>query len=251
MKNSIALLLVVLLCAPLGWAQRQSQQSQRPGEPPAQEPQGRPDASDADDPGDVPDLVSVPAGTHVPLVIVRAPQDAQAHDGDRVYLRTRVPLHAGGRLMIPARTLVVGILSTDSGSGFGSGFGAGQGHNSMTLRLHSITLPNNERVALSGRVIGMFGPSKSGSGAPSGSGIMPGITAEQLTTVGSFAAVGGALGAAIGKDSKGATVGALLGAGIGMATVLASNGSHTHLLPGTNVEAVLDQPLALDQGPNQ
>jgi len=247
MKNATAVLVAILLCAPYGWGQAPGAQRGRPGEarePAAQEPQGVPDA---DVPGDLPDLISVPAGTHVPLVIVRAPQDSQAREGDKVYLRTRVSLRAGGQVMIPARALVVAVLSPDSGSAFGGG----QGHNGMSLRLRSVTLPDNERVVVSGRVLGIFGPSKTASGTPSASGFMPGLSAEQLTTVGSFAAAGGALGAALGKDSKGATVGALVGAGIGMVTVLASNGSHVHMLPGTNVEAVLDQPLALDQPPNQ
>ncbi|HKM90351.1 MAG TPA: hypothetical protein VJX29_07040 [Candidatus Acidoferrales bacterium] len=211
-------------------------------EPAAQEPQN---SLDTDDPGDVPDLTGVPAGTHLPLVIVRAPQESQAREGDKVYLRTRVPVHAGGREIIPARTLVVGVLTSESGAG------AGQAHGMLSLRLRTIVFPDNERFALSGRVPGVVNPSRSTAGAPLAAGIMPSLTAEQLAIVGSFAAVGGAIGTALGKDSKGATVGTLVGAGIGVATVMASTSRSLHLTPGTNVDAVLDQPLALEQAPNQ
>jgi hypothetical protein len=245
MKSMTALLVAILLCAPSGWGQAPAPQRVRPSdvrEPAAQEPQN---SLDADDPGDVPDLASVPAGTHLPLVIVRAPQESQAHEGDKVYLRTRVPVHAGGREMIPARTLVVGVLTSDSGAG------SNPAHGTMTLRLRTIVFPNNERFALSGRVPGVVNPSRSTAGAPLAAGIMPSLSAEQLAIVGSFAAVGGAIGTAVGKDSKGATVGTLLGAGIGVATVMASTSKGLHLSPGTNVDAVLDQPLALEQAPNQ
>jgi hypothetical protein len=245
MKSLIAVLVAILLCAPAGWGQAQAPQRVRPSdarEPAAQEPQNN---LDTDDPGDVPDLTGVPAGTHLPLVIVRAPQESQAREGDKVYLRTRVPVRAGGREIIPARTLVVGVLSSESGGG------GGQAHGMMTLRLRTIVFPDNERFALSGKVSGVVNPSRSTAGAPLAAGIMPSLSAEQLAIVGSFAAVGGAIGTALGKDSKGATVGTLLGAGIGVATVMASTSKGLHLTPGTNVEGVLDQPLALEQAPNQ
>jgi len=245
MKSMTALLVALLLCAPAGWGQAQAPQRQRPSdvrEPAAQEPQN---SLDTDDPGDVPDLTGVPAGTHLPLVIVRAPQESQAREGDKVYLRTRVPVHSGGREIIPARTLLVGVLTSESGAG------AGQAHGMLSLRLRTIVFPDNERFALSGKVAGVVNPSRSTAGAPLAMGIMPSLTAEQLALVGSFAAVGGAIGTAVGKDSKGATVGTLVGAGIGVATVMASTSKGLHLTPGTNVEGVLDQPLALEQAPNQ
>ena len=245
MKNLIAVLVAILLCSPAGWGQAQAPQRVRPGdakEPAAQEPQNN---LDTDDPGDVPDLTGLPAGTHLPLVIVRAPQESQAREGDKVYLRTRVPVHAGGREIIPARTLVVGVLTGESGAG------SNPAHGMLTLRLRTIVFPDNERFAVSGKVSGVVNPSRSTAGAPLAAGIMPSLTAEQLAIVGSFAAVGGAIGTAVGKDSKGATVGTLVGAGIGVATVMASSSKGLHLTPGTNVEAVLDQPLALEQAPNQ
>jgi hypothetical protein len=107
-------------------------------------------------------------------------------------------------------------------------------------------LPNHYRVPISGRVTGTFGASKLPARAPSPANPVAGLTPEQLAAVGGFALVGGEIGFALGKNQKGSMVGALVGAGIGVATVLAMNSARLHLRAGTNVDAVLDEPLTLD-----
>jgi len=246
MKKLTAILFAILLAMPAGWAQSSQPRSPHPSQPQdvyAQEPQ---DVPDTDEPGEAPDLFSIPAGTHVPMTVVRAPEEGQAHEGARVYLRTRMPLRADGGVILPARSLVVGVLTTSAGSGLN------QGNAGLVLRLRSITLPNNSRVALSGRVVGSIGtpgaakPSATPAPGTSGLGALAGLTPEQLAAVSMFALAGGELGYAIGKNQKGTMIGSLIGAGVGMAAMMASNGSHLHLRPGTNVDAVLDEPLAID-----
>ena len=243
MRKVTALLLVILLGVPSGWGQSPRQRSQRPAEAQDMYAQAPQDVPDADEPEDVPDLFSIPAGTHVPMTIVRAPQEAQAHEGAKVYLRTRVPLRADGGVVIPARSLVVGVLTSQPGNAFAPG-GAG-----MSVRLRTIVLPDHTRMPLSGRVIGSVGapggPPKPVPGT-NGLAMLSGLTPEQLAAIGTFALAGGELGYAVGKNQKGTMIGSLVGAGIGMAAMLASNGSHLHLHAGTNVDAVLDEPLALD-----
>jgi len=75
---------------------------------------------------------------------------------------------------------------------------------------------------------------------------LAGLTPEQLAAVSTFALAGGELGYALGKNQKGTMIGTMIGAGIGMAAMMASSGTHLHLRPGANVEAVLDEPLAVD-----
>lgn len=245
-KTALLLVFSLLLMNSPGWAQVSRQRPQPP--PPAQdlyaqEPQ---DAPDTDEPGDIPDVFSIPAGTHIPMTIVRAPQEGQAHEGSKIFLRTRMPLHADGGVLIPARSLVVGVVTNSAGSGFNQ---AGAG---LVVRLRSIALPNGTRAPISGRVngtVGTPGGAKPGAAlAPGGNGlaVLAGLTPEQLAAVSMFALAGGELGYAVGKNQKGTMIGSLVGAGIGMAAVMASNGSHVHLNPGSNVDAVLDEPLALD-----
>jgi hypothetical protein len=247
-KMSLALVLSLLLVSTPGWGQISHPRAQQPPQSQefyAPEPQEPPDA---DEPGDIPDLFSIPAGTHVPMVIVRAPLEGQAHEGSKIYLRTRVPLRADGGAVIPARSLVVGVLTNYAGSGF-NGAGAG-----LAIRLRTIVLPNDSRMPISGRVTGTVGAPGGAKPAvapvqgqgTNGLAMLAGLTPEQLAAVSMFALAGGELGYALGKNQKGTMIGSLVGAGIGMAAVMASNGAHLHLRPGTNVDAVLDEPLALD-----
>lgn len=247
-RISLLLIVSLLLMTTPGWGQMSRPRGPQPVQDQdsyAQEPQ---DTPDADVPGDLPDVFSIPAGTHVPMVIVRAPLEGQAHEGSKIYLRTRVPLRADGGVVIPARSLVVGVLTNSAGSGF-NGAGAG-----LAIRLRTIVLPNDSRTAISGRVVGTVGTPGSakaamapapGQGA-NGLAMLAGLTPEQLAAVSMFALAGGELGYALGKNQKGTMIGSLVGAGIGMAAIMAQNGSHVHLHPGTNVDAVLDEPLALD-----
>jgi hypothetical protein len=246
--RTIGFLLIVNLLALLSPALGQSVRA-HPQQPPqtqdlyAQEPQ---DVPDADEPGDVPDLFSIPTGTHVPMTIVRAPLEGQAHEGSKVFLRTRVPLRADGGVVIPARSLVVGVVTHSAGSGL-NGAGAG-----LSIRLRTLVMPNNYRMPLSGRVVGTVGVPGAAkpvlAPAPGANGLaaLAGLTPEQLAAVSMFALAGGELGYALGKNQKGTMIGSLVGAGIGMAAMMASNGAQLHLRPGANVDAVLDEPLALD-----
>lgn len=242
MKKIPALLIAILLALPAGWGQtnpRQRQQPEEPREPAAQEPQNW---TDADDLADVPDVISIAAGTHVPMTIVRAPQESQAREGMRVYLRTRVSLHAEGGALIPARTLVVGVLTSNSPTG--------SGNSTMSIRLKTIVLPNDVRLPISGRVLGTIGGPKGPTAAAVGSNpvaALSGLSPEQIAMISTFALVGAEIGQAVGKSQKGTMVGTLVGGGIGVATVLAMNGSHLNLRPGSNVDGVLEEPLALDQ----
>jgi hypothetical protein len=245
-KTALALLVSLFMMSP-GWAQNPRQRPQQPPPPDVQDlyAQSPQDAPDMDEPGDIPDLFSVPAGTHVPMTVVRAPEEGQAHEGAKVYLRTRMPLRADGGVVIPARSLVIGVLTNTAGSGFN------QGNAGMVVRLRTIVFPNNSRMALSGRVTGTIGvPGNAARPTPAQGGnplaALAGLTPEQLAAVSTFALAGGELGYALGKNQKGTMVGTMIGAGIGMAAVMASNGSHLHLHPGANVDAVLDEPLAID-----
>jgi len=241
MKKMVTLLFAILLCVTSGWGQAPGAPGQRPKDSRESFAPELQDVPEAEDPGDIPDLISIPAGTRVPMTIVRAPQEGEAHEGAKVYLRTRVPLRADGGVVIPARSLVVGVLTP--GYGFGP---AGAG---LSVRLRTIVLRNNYRMPLSGRVIGSIsapgGPAKPTPG-PNGLAMLSGLTPEQLAAIGTFALAGGELGYAFGRSQKGTMIGSLVGAGIGMAAMLAANGSQLHLHVGTNVDGVLDEPLALD-----
>jgi hypothetical protein len=194
-----------------------------------------------DEPGDIPDVTSIPAGTRLQMTIVRAPQESQAHAGMKVYLRTRNAVRADGGVMIPARSLVIGVLTSNAATGTGTP--------TMSIRLKTIVLPNDVRLPISGRVLGTIGGVKGPSTAELGSNPMAalsGLTPEQIAMISTFALVGAEIGQAMGKSQKGTVVGSMVGGGIGLATILAMNGTQLHLRAGANVDGVLEEPLALD-----
>ena len=243
MKKFAVVFFALFLTMSSGWGQTMRppvEQQGEPGEPAAQEPQAAPDQVN---PGDIPDVISIPSGTHIPMTIVKTPQESPAREGERVYLRTRLPIHAEGRVVIPARTLVVGVLAGESGPG--------AGHGAMSVRLRTIVFPNENRMAVSGRVQGILRPANGGQQFAAGQGANPlgalaNLTPEQMAAISTFALVGGQLGVAVGKTPKGGTIGTLIGAGIGFAAVMAMNESSLHLRVGANVNGVLDEPLTLD-----
>ena len=248
MKKFAAVFFALLMTLSTAWGQSMQQAPYRPQEqqqqeePQAQEPQAAPDQVDQ---GDVPDVISIPSGTHLAMTIVKTPQDSPAREGERVYLRTRVPIRAEGRVVIPARTLVVGVLTGESAPG--------AGHGAMSVRLRTIVFPNDFRMNVSGRVLGIIHPGNAnggqqfaGSQPQSPLGALTSLTPEQLAAISTFALVGGQLGLAVGKTPKGGTIGTLVGAGIGFAAVMAMNQSHLHLRVGANVDGVLEEPVALD-----
>ena len=244
MKKIAALFCAMALCVPSGWGTSRSRTRDQQPEPPAEAPDQAvpepnvPQAPEVSIPDDVPDLISVPAGTHVPMTIVRAPQESQAHEGAVVYMRTRVPVRVDEHTVIPARTLVVGMLSSSTGF-----MGAKAG---LSVRLHTILLPHNYRLPVSGRVNGTVETGRGQTRPISPMNPIAGFTPEQLAAVGSFAVVGSEIGLAMGKNPRNSTIGALVGAGIGVATIMAMNGARLRLNPGNPVDAVLDEPLALD-----
>jgi len=238
MKKTAALFFAILLCISSGWGQAPGPRWQRPPDPADRAAQNEPDA---DEPGDIPDVISIPAGTHLPMTIVRAPQESQAREGAKVYLRTRSPLRADGGVVIPARALVVGVLAGNPG--------VNSENATMSIRLRTIVLPNDLRLPVSGRVVGTIGPARGPSAAALGSNpvaALSGLTPEQIAMISGFALVGAEIGQALGKNQKGTVVGSLVGGGIGVATVLAMNGTRLNLRVGSNVDAVLEEPLALD-----
>ncbi len=241
MKKSLALLIAILMSVPIGWGQTQWKQFGQPAngqEPAAQAPQNEPDM---DDEGEIPDVVSIPAGTHVPMTIVRAPQESQAHDGAKVYLRTRNTLRAEGGVVIPARSLVIGVLTSNPAVNSASA--------TMSIHLKTVVLPNDVRLPISAHVIGTIGGPKGPSAAAVGSNPMAalsGLTPEQMAMISGFALVGAEIGQAVSKTQKGSVVGSMIGGGVGLATMMAMNGSHVNLRVGSNVDAILEEPVTLD-----
>jgi hypothetical protein len=78
----------------------------------------------------------VPAGTRLLLQLISEINTKRAAEGDRVYLRTAVPVAAGGRVVIPRGSDVQGVITRAKPAGRASG------KPELFIRFQSITLPN-------------------------------------------------------------------------------------------------------------
>lgn len=169
----------------------------------------------------------VPAGTHVLLELLNSLNVKRSRDGDRVYLRTAVPVAAGDRIVIPRGSNVFGTVVEVKGA---------KGKGDLYIRFDSLTLPNGATRDLRAR------PEDSKEGKLSGA-TDTGREVRTVATGGAIgASIGGLAGAAAGHAGAGLGIGGLAGAAVGLGSVLAKRQDIT-LRPGTHVDMVIDRDL--------
>jgi type IV secretion system protein VirB10 len=187
----------------------------------------------------VPDPITIPAGTRIPLALQNSLSTTHSRDGDRVYLKTVFPVLAKGRVVVAPGSHVAGTVTARRP-------GRVSGKGELFIRFDSLTLPNGVTREFRSRLEN----ADAGAGSvdrQEGKIITPGGKAEDARRVGEAAgggaAVGTIAGAAGGHSGMGAGVGAAAGAAAGVASVLLGRGPDTVLRPGTTLEMVLDRDL--------
>jgi hypothetical protein len=169
----------------------------------------------------------VPAGTHVLLELINSLNVKRSKDGDKVYLRTAVPVAAGGRVVIPRGSTVFGTVVAVKDA---------KGKSDLYIRFDTLTLPSGATRDLRAR------PEDKKEGRISGSN----DTGREARTVaigaGAGASIGGLAGAAAGHAGAGMGIGGVAGAAAGLASVLSKRNDIT-LRPGTHVDMVIDRDL--------
>ncbi len=171
-------------------------------------------------PGMLPD-VTVPMGTRVLLRLLNEVNTKRAREGDRVYLRTSVPVALDGQVVIPRESDVQGTITRTKPAGRVKGKGE------LFLRFDYLILPNGTSRDFHARPSG-------NEGQVAGNG----KSADARTVM-----LGTGMGATIGAITRGLP-GAAVGGGIGaLAGVLMSRNQNVVLRPGTQVEMVLDRDL--------
>jgi len=172
-------------------------------------------------PAGIPPDLTVPAGTRVLLELVGEVSTKRARDGDRVYLRTAVPVAGEGRVVIPRGSDVQGTITHTKPAGKVSGKGE------LFIRFDSLILPNGVSRDFHARPPGAEGEVPGNGKAADGRTVL----------------MGTGMGASIGAITRGLP-GAAVGGGIGaLAGVLLSRNQDVVLRPGTHVEMVLDRNL--------
>ena len=182
--------------------------------------------------------ITIPAGTTV-LMSLRSPVNTvSAQTGSGLYLETRADVIQQNRIVIPAKTLVHGVVARQVRPGRVKGRGQLQFHFTMLI------LPNNFTAPIAGSLQSLPGSTLYESIHREGA-IQP---VDQIDKDAGVLLSSVIAGAAIGSITHGevrAGRGALIGAAFGIGKVLFKRGDDIHLPAGTHVEMVLDRSLTI------
>src|SRR5882724_3502377 len=188
----------------------------------------------------------VDTGTHVPLSLINSVSTKNAIPGDRVYLETVFPILAGGRIVIPPGSYVMGTITEIRRPGKVKGRGE------FHLRFDSLTLPNGTTRDFRAHVTGLDGRASEELDHKEGTIRSEGNKAGDVRTVGETAAAGASIGALAGSAAGATGMGAAIGAGAGAAAALAgvmfTRGPEAVLAKGTTIEMILDRQVHFDEG---
>jgi hypothetical protein len=185
-----------------------------------------------------PSTVTIPAGTRVLMVLKSPLHTTSGTAGSGLYLETLYPVVQGNGIVIPARTLVHGVVESDERPG----------HLKRTsefrFRFTSLIFPNNLVVPINGVLQSIPGAINIRTGEAKT--LAPVDQTEKVITPVAASSVGGAIIGAHRGFGIGLLPGAGLGAGLGLVAVLLKRGDEISLPQGTSVEMVLAAPFSLD-----
>src|SRR5271167_4524360 len=155
-------------------------------------------------PEDVPESVTVPAGTKIPLTLKQGITTKNAHAGDPVYAQTAFPITQNDQVVIPAGTFVKGEIRRVQRPGHV------KGRAELLMSFNSLIYPNGYTVILPGAVHGTPGSEENDVKGQEGTiegGSHKGKDVEKVAA----ATIPGAAIGAIAGGGKGAGIGAAAG----------------------------------------
>ena len=167
--------------------------------------------------------LTIPSDSVIGMQLENTLSSEKARVEDRVEARVTRDVRVGGRVAIPAGSLVEGsVMEVDRG-------GKMRGKARLAIRFHTVTLADGTRLNLKTESIVREGASPAG---------------ESAAKVGG-AAVGGAILGAILGGGRGAAIGGAIGAGGGSAAVMASDRNPVTIPAGTTVTVRVQQPATV------
>ena len=187
--------------------------------------------------------VTVPTGTHLPLVLHNAISTRSARPGDPVYFETVFPVMVDGKVVIPAGSYVSGEVTQAKRAG------KIKGKAQIAIKLTTMILPDAYEVnlaAMPSNVGTGGGESANNEGTITGDSDKASDVGTVIRTTAAGTGIGAGVGAAAGHVGEGAGIGAAAGAAAGLAAVLFSRGPDAELPRGTTLDAILDRPIVLD-----
>jgi hypothetical protein len=191
-----------------------------------------------------PNVITIPAGTRIPLSLKQAISTKNAREGDAVYAETAFPYVVDERVIVPAGSYIQGKISHVER--------AGHGHGRAEILIHftSMIFPSGYTVMLPGSVENTPGADSNSVKDQEGTiqqDSETGKKVEDAAKGGVYGTLGGATaGGLAGGGLNGARIGAGAGAAAGIGWALLKRGSDVKLDVGTSVEMEIQRAITVD-----
>ena len=190
-----------------------------------------------------PNLVTIPAGTKIPLSLKQAISTRNAREGDAVYAETAFPLVVDNRVIVPAGSYIQGTISHVERAG------RVKGRAEILMHFTSMIYPSGYTVMLPGSVENTPGADNKSVKDEEGTIQQDkdtGKKVEEGAKAGVYGASGGALAGGLSSGINGARVGAAAGAAAGIGWALLKRGSDVKLDVGTSIEMEIQRAIPVD-----
>ena len=184
-------------------------------------------------------MITIPAGTRIPLSLKQAISTKTAKEGDAVYAETTFPFALNDRIVIPTGTYVQGKISHVKRGG------RVKGRAEVMIHFTSMIYPSGYTVLLPGSLENVPGAERSTVKGTEGTVQQDSDTKKKVGTVASTAGTGAAIGG-LSNGLKGAGIGAGVGGAAGMVIAMLTRGGDVRLEPGTSVEMELQREVQVD-----
>ena len=191
-----------------------------------------------------PNVVTIPAGTRIPLLLKQAISTKNAREGDSVYAETAFPFVVDNRVIVPAGSYIQGKIAHVER--------AGHGHGRAEILMHftSMIYPSGYTVMLPGSVENTPGADNKSVKDSEGTiqqDSQTGKKVEDAAKNGTYGTIGGATAGGLATGTlNGERVGAGLGAAAGIGWALLKRGNDVRLDVGTSIEMEIQRGIAVD-----
>ncbi|HSZ63812.1 MAG TPA: hypothetical protein VK828_18575 [Terriglobales bacterium] len=184
-------------------------------------------------------LLTIPAGTSIPLSLKQAISTKSARDGDPVYAETAFPFVINERVVIPAGTYIQGKIERVQRGGHI------KGRAEVLIHFTSMIYPSGYTVLLGGSIENTPGAEKTSMKDSEGTIRQDSDTGKKVETVAGTAATGATIGG-VTSGLKGVGIGAAAGAAAGLAIGMLSRGADVRLEAGTSIQMEIQREVTVD-----
>ena len=233
-------LLIDLLITTLAAAQTAETPKNTDSAVPSDQPAGVQNAAPASDAN----VLTIPAGSQIPISLTQAISTKNAREGDAVYAETTFPFVLNERVIVPRGTYIQGKISRVER--------AGHGHGRAEILMHftSMIYPSGYTIMLPASVENTPGAENKSVKDQEGTIQQDSETGKKVEDAAKGGAVGTVAGATAGGLATGGLNGARAGAGAGavagVAWALLKRGADVRLEVGTSIQMEVQRPITVD-----